>query len=130
MSTVFNMSAWNEALGMVHVTMIYLRNDITTELLHCRFLRGIARRANGSCSHAAAEETVLLTMRLIQLLWIAMTSKISRVKGEPHRWIVLRQAEEGVTKVGRVEGRDIAVHQIGNIEPDFVKAKSLAARVP
>jgi hypothetical protein len=130
MSTVFNMPAWNEALGIVHVTMIYLRNDVTAELLHCGFLRGIARQANGSCSHVVAEETTLLTMRLIQLLCIDMTGKISRVKGEPHCWIVLRQAKEGVTEVGRVERRDIAVDQIGNIEPDFVEAESLAARVP
>ena len=115
---------------MVHVTMIYLRNDVTAELLHYRFLRGIARQANGSCSHAVAEETKLLTVRLIQLLWIDMTGKISRIEGEPHRRIVLRQAKEGVTQVGRVEGRDIAVNQIGNIEPDFVKAEALTARVP
>lgn len=96
---MFNMPAWNEALGMVHVTTIYVRNNVTAELPHCGFLRGIARQANGSYSHAVAEESRLLTMQLIQLLWIDMTGKISRVKGKPHRWIVLRQAKEGVTEV-------------------------------
>ena len=71
-----------------------------------------------------------LTLCFVWRLWINMTGIIRCIELETCCWIMLRQTKERIAKVGQVQCCDVVVNHIRHIEPDFIKAKSLTARVP